>query len=295
MPASSSLTSAERFGAEFANRLGTPLQVALLEREPISPELVLVDPDLARRARTLLPGHVLVRDAPDQPHQPAPADQSAAILSSEPASRALPRAYDDPSRERRSLRLTALTASCLLVIGAVTAIAIKGAGSEHGGVSPTAPTGQAQMPDVRSPKQTLRPQAPPAEAQRQVADALMPTRPGLVLQSVLRRFGPAPVQAAGDRRCQLTWPDAGLRLTLVGRRRACAAGTLFGVAMWRPGWMTQKGLRIGDGLPRLRRLYPRAIRRQNGWWRLYKGSSRVPVGGLFAHIKQGRVDEFWIA
>jgi hypothetical protein len=122
----------------------------------------------------------------------------------------------------------------------------------------------------------------------------MPIRPGLVLHSVLRRFGPAPVQAASDRRCQLTWPDAGLRLTLVGRR-ACAEGTLFGVAMWRRGWKTHKDLGIGDGVPRLRRLYPRAIRRQNGRWRLYKGGSRVRVGGLFAHIKQNRVDEFWVA
>jgi hypothetical protein len=92
----------------------------------------------------------------------------------------------------------------------------------------------------------------------------------------------------------LTWPDAGLRLTLVGRR-ACAEGTLFGVAMWRRGWKTHKDLGIGDGVPRLRRLYPRAIRRQNGRWRLYKGGSRVRVGGLFAHIKQNRVDEFWVA
>jgi hypothetical protein len=104
----------------------------------------------------------------------------------------------------------------------------------------------------------------------------------------------AAVQAASDRRCQLTWPDAGLRLTLVGRR-ACAEGTLFGVAMWRRGWKTHKDLGIGDGVPRLRRLYPRAIRRQNGRWRLYKGGSRVRVGGLFAHIKQNRVDEFWVA
>jgi hypothetical protein len=191
--------------------------------------------------------------------------------------------------------LAAVTACCLLLIGAGTAIVIGSAGSKHGGVSLTAPTEQAQTTAVQLPKEKPRPQTPTGAAQPEVADVLMPIRPGLVLQSVLRRFGPAPAQAASDRRCQLTWPNAGLRLTLVGRRRACAAGTLFGVAMWRPGWMTQKGLRIGDGLPRLRRLYPRAIQRQNSWWRLYKGGSRVPVGGLFAHTKRGRVDEFWVA
>jgi hypothetical protein len=294
MPASSSLASAEPFGAEFDNRLDAPLRRALLEREPISPELVLVDPELARRARTLLPGPVPVRVAPNQPHQPAPPDLGTAIPTSEPAPRALPDAYDGPARERRSLRLAAVAASCLLLIGAVTAIAIRSAGSKHGGVSPTAPTGQAQTTAAQLPKQKPRPQAPTAAAQRQVADALMPIRPGLVLQSILRHFGPAPVRAASGRSCQLTWPTDGLRLTLVARR-PCAQGTLFGVTMWRRGWKTHKNLGIGDGVPRLRRLYPRAIRRQNGWWRLYKGGSRVSVGGLFAHIEHGRVDEFWVA
>jgi hypothetical protein len=45
----------------------------------------------------------------------------------------------------------------------------------------------------------------------------------------------------------------------------------------------------------LRLLYPRLIRRQNGWWRFYKGGSRVSVGGLYAHVTRGRVDEFWVA
>jgi hypothetical protein len=242
----------------------------------------------------LLPGPAPVRVAPIQSHQPAPPDQDTGIPTSEPPPHALPHPSDGSTRERWSLGLSAVTASCLLVIGAATAIAIKSAGSGHGGVSPTARKGQAQTPGVRSPKQTPRPQAPPAAAQRQLADALMPTRPRLVLQSVLRRFGPAPVRARSGRSCELTWPAAGLRLTLIARR-TCAEGTLFGVAMWRRGWKTHKKLGIGDGVPRLRRLYPRATRRQNGWWRLYNGGSRVPVGGLFAHINRARVDEFWIA
>ncbi len=263
MPASSSLASAKPFRGELALRVHTPSPGALLEREPISPELVLVDPELAQRARTLLSESVTVPVAP----KPSPRPPSGA--------------QERAGGGRRSVRLAAVTASCLLLVGAVTGIAIRSAGSKHGAVSPSAPEGQAPTTAVRLPK-------------RKVADVLMPIRPGPVLQSVLRRFGPAPVQAASGQRCLMTWPGAGLRLTLVAPRRACAKGTLVGVAMWGRDWKTGADLRIGDGMPRLRRLYPRAIRRQNGWWRLHKGGSRVPAGGLFAHVNHGRVDEFWV-
>jgi hypothetical protein len=274
MPDSSSLASADSFGVELALRPHAPDQGALSTQEPISPELVLVDPELARRARTLLPEPVTVTAAP------APTPHS------------LPDGPKQAVRERRSFRLAVVGACCLLLIAAVTAIAIRRAGSKPHGLSPSASKGQAAAP-ARLPVPKRRRQAP--TAQRNVVDALMPVRPDSVRGLVVQRFGPAPVQSANGQRCSWTWPAVGLRLTLVARRKACAQSSLFSVAMWRRSWETRAGLRIGGSVPQLRRLYPRAMRRQNGWWRLYKGGSRVPVGGLFAHIKQGRVDEFWVA
>jgi hypothetical protein len=235
-----------------------------------------VDPELARRARRLLPEPVT-----------APA-------ASVPTPLPLSHTQEHATGERRSFRLVVVTVCCLLLIGAVTAVVIRRAGSMPGGLSWSASQGQAPTTTARLPERK-RPQTPTATAQWEVVDVLMPIRPDSVLQSVLRRYGQAPVQSTSGQRCLWTWPAAGLRLTLVARQRACAQGSLFGVAMWRRSWKTRAGLRIGDGVPQLRRLYPRAIRRQNGWWRLHKGGSSVSVGGLFAHVSHGRVDEFWVA
>jgi hypothetical protein len=287
MPASSSLASIEPLGAELANCLDAPSRRGLPEPEPLSPELVLVDPELAQRARNLLPEPGPARVAPERPGQSAP------IPTSEPSPRAFADAHDHPASGRRSLRLAAAAAGCVLLVGAITAFAISSMGSEHGGVSPTA-HGQAQTTAVQQPKLQPRPRAATAATQPEVVDALMPIRPGPVLRLIVRRFGPAPSHVASGQRCLLTWPAAGLRLTLVAGQRACARGTIFGVAMWRRAWKTRADLRIGDAVSRLRRLYPGATHRQSGWWRLHRGGSRVAAGGLFAHVNHGRVDEFWV-
>jgi len=189
----------------------------------------------------------------------------------------------------------AVAAGCVLLIGALTTVAISSIGSKQGPVSPTAPSMQAPPTAVQQPKR--RPPGPPAAvaaAQPNVVDALMPIRPAPVLRLVFRRFGPAPTRVASGHRCLWTWSDAGLRLTLVAGQRGCAQGTLLGVAMWRRAWKTRANLRIGDPVSRLGHLYPAATRRPNGWWRLHRGGSRFPAGGLFAHVKHGRVDEFWV-
>jgi hypothetical protein len=117
----------------------------VVQHEPISPELALVDPDLATRARAALPGAL-----PARPHPAAPATPRAG--AAEPASE---------SRHARPYPLWArLTAALwLLVIG----ILIGGAAIPHAQDEPRLIPKQDEPPTVcTAPATPTAPQQRPA-------------------------------------------------------------------------------------------------------------------------------------
>ena len=93
---------------------------------PITPELALVDPVLAERARTLLPEP---REETRRRRPPAPAAQRGGAVRSQPVSAPGPRS--GPSRWRRTVVLAAL---------------VFAAGAVFGGLLETNPSGSPQVP-----------------------------------------------------------------------------------------------------------------------------------------------------
>jgi hypothetical protein len=132
-----------------------------------------------------------------------------------------------------------------------------------------------------------------------------PTFPGAV-----RALGPAnSVHAhSSGNSCTGTgvWSGLGLRVlfTSFSADPYCAAaraqtGTISGAA-GRGHWRTTRGLRVGDSVGKLKRLYPRAIHEPGGWAIVYSLHSVVAEGSrldiVTAHIKGNRVSSFklWI-
>jgi hypothetical protein len=76
-------------------------------------------------------------------------------------------------------------------------------------------------------------------------------------------------------------------------------GTISGVS-GRRHWQTARGLRVGDSVGKLKRLYPRAIRGRGGWAIVYSRHSVVAEGSrldiVTAQVKANRVSAFtlWI-
>jgi hypothetical protein len=122
------------------------------------------------------------------------------------------------------------------------------------------------------------------------------------LRGAVREFG-----APSSRRrrfqataCDVRWRDLGLRIEFynLGGTDACSgAGRFLRATITSRRWRTAKGLRVGDSVARLRRLYPRATFRRDrfygaGWWLVTRVSrvgttSRYP--GLQARVRSGRV------
>ena len=102
------------------------------------------------------------------------------------------------------------------------------------------------------------------------------------------------------------WSGLGLRVlfTSFGGDPDCQGalaqrGTISGAA-GRQHWQTARGLRVGDSLGKLKRLYPRTIHGRGGWAIVYSLHSVIAEGSrleiITAQIKRGRVFAFrlWI-
>ena len=103
--------------------------------------------------------------------------------------------------------------------------------------------------------------------------------------------------------CLVTWTRLGLTIDfgLIGSdlRDPCKAGGAFVVTVTnRRAWRTAVGLRVGDPVGRLQRLYPHASRKPDldgraGFWLVTRHVCREVGGGaypgLFARVGAGRV------
>ena len=116
------------------------------------------------------------------------------------------------------------------------------------------------------------------------------------------RFGlPSATRRDGPAACTASWRRLGLTLVFLDLSggNACRNGILVRATITSRGaWRTGKGLRKGDSVTRLHRLYPRAsYRRQiapwTGYWLVTRracelgGFQRYP--GLLARVRDGRV------
>lgn len=102
------------------------------------------------------------------------------------------------------------------------------------------------------------------------------------------------------------WKGLGLRVLFTSfsadpycARVRAQTGTISG-ASGRRHWQTARGLRVGDSLGKLKRLYPRAIRGHEGWAIVFSRHSVVAEGSrldvVTAQVRGNRVSSFrlWI-
>jgi hypothetical protein len=99
-----------------------------------------------------------------------------------------------------------------------------------------------------------------------------------------------------------TWSGLGLRIlfTSFGGDPYCQGalaqtGTISGAAGGRH-WQTARGLRVGDSLGKLKRLYPHAVKVRGGWAIVYSLHSVIAEGSrldiVTAQVKGNRVSTF---
>ena len=123
-----------------------------------------------------------------------------------------------------------------------------------------------------------------------------------MLADARARFGtPSSVRSrASGAECNASWSRIGLKLALLDfSGRACQDGVLVTATITnRRSWRTAIGLRVGDPIARLQRLYPRATLHPasppwTGYWLVTRRTcaevGAIPYPGLLARARNGRV------
>jgi hypothetical protein len=98
-------------------------------------------------------------------------------------------------------------------------------------------------------------------------------------------------------RCHLEWARYGVSMETYhtgGGLDPCGpAGRHVSTTVADRRWRTSVGLKIGDTVTKLRRLYPRAEKDTPGvWWLTKRSFAGLPFPGLEAKVKNGRVAAF---
>jgi hypothetical protein len=119
------------------------------------------------------------------------------------------------------------------------------------------------------------------------------------LGAAIRAYGPTTSRRGGGEICRVRWANIGVRITFqnFGGADSCepSGGRAQKAVVDDDRWRTGKGLRIGNRIARLRRLYPDAKRTSRGF-RLVEGI--LPFGEprryavLGARVSGGRVSAF---
>ena len=122
------------------------------------------------------------------------------------------------------------------------------------------------------------------------------------LAQARQRFGaPSTVRSrASGVECNASWNRIGLKLAFLDfSGRACQDGVLVTATITsRSAWRTGLGLRVGDPVVRIRRLFPRATLHPasppwTGYWLVTRRTcaevGAVPYPGLLARVRGGRV------
>ena len=133
---------------------------------------------------------------------------------------------------------------------------------------------------------------------RAIGDFKPPRNPRL--GAAIRAYGDPSRTSGGGEICRVRWADIGVRITFqnFGGVDSCEPSggrAQKAVVQGDTRWRTVKGLRIGNTVARLERLYPRARRTARGY-RLAQGilpfGSPVPYAVLGARVADGRVRAF---